>query len=64
MPQTLTRRIRRILTELAAAQSAQDIDLTYPATDCIRLRATDKGNGACASQATGALSFASSMARR
>ena len=27
VPQTLTRRIRRILTELAAAQSAQDIDL-------------------------------------
>ena len=27
VPQPLTRRIRRILTELAAAQSAQDIDL-------------------------------------
>ena len=27
MPQTLTRRIRRILTELGAAQSAQDVDL-------------------------------------
>ena len=27
MPQRLTRRIRRILTELAAAQSAQDMEL-------------------------------------
>ena len=27
MPQHLTRRIRRVLTELTAAQSAQDIEL-------------------------------------
>ena len=36
-PQHLTRRIRRILTELAAAQSAQDMELPSSLSDFRRL---------------------------